>query len=393
MPTSTTTDSLADVGDTHNAATEQASIVGRPKHLLGGSYAVVKKVLASEFAKYLALQMVILVPALAYNCIRLWQFCSENTVAPTIFCFVNVDNWSVMILHIATRYRGFLVLQVMIFFLGVLDVASEYIFNHYEVPYSKRRRVFWGVLGLLLLVACVVSIELFSTICGGIIGSIVIYGMVKLVSFITSKVSAARLIVFGNCLVAAVALLLAYFAPYLLGGTPITEYFQRNRMDISQYEKFFAEFDVDISRVFVVGGILSDNAASNAVPFKSMMSIMIGKDTIQNNSFEVVKALMLRDIGHARHFDLLSIIIVPYIIASIGMCFLVKRIGKEKNKSALKHFVTVCAQIALFFLIAEQAYNLIASICVFNAYRFACSYVDLSQNLLNMPENNKALTY
>ncbi|ELA40842.1 uncharacterized protein VICG_02122 [Vittaforma corneae ATCC 50505] len=168
-------------------------------------------------------------------------------------------------------------------------------------------------------------------------------------------------------------------------------------MDISQYEKFFAEFDVDISRVFVVGGMLSDNAASNIVPFKSMMSIMIGKDTIQNNSFEAVKALLLHEIEHARHFDLLSIFVAPYIIASLAMCFLVKNIKKDENKSALKHYVTVSAQISLFFLIAILASNLIASICEFNADRFACSYAescaDLSQKLLEITKNNKAFIY
>ncbi|ELA40836.1 uncharacterized protein VICG_02125 [Vittaforma corneae ATCC 50505] len=168
-------------------------------------------------------------------------------------------------------------------------------------------------------------------------------------------------------------------------------------MDISQYKDFFAEFDVDISRVFVVDGMLSDNAASNAVPFKSIMSIIIGKGTIQNNSFEAVKALLLHEIEHARHFDLLSIFVAPYIIASLAMCFLVKNINKDENKSALKHFVTACAQISLFFLIATLAGNLIANICEFNADRFACSYAescaDLSQGILEITKNNKAFIY
>ncbi|ELA41114.1 uncharacterized protein VICG_01813, partial [Vittaforma corneae ATCC 50505] len=344
MSTLATTDRfLVDIElGTQNATAEQASIVGRLKrakrasvverlkHLLSTSYAVIKKALASEFAKYLALQMIIFGSALAYHCIGLWWFYPENTkivvntATPTTFCFVDVDYWSPMILYIAIGYGTILVQPIVLFFLAVLDVASEYTPDHYKVShiYSKRKRVFWGAMGLLLLVTYAVAPELFFLIGCAIIS----YGIVKLVSFITSKVSTTRLIIFGNCLVAAVALLRAYFTPYLLGGTPITEYFQRNRMDISQYEKFFAEFDVDISRVFVVGGMYSDNAASNTVPFKSIMSIMIGKDTIQNNSFEAVKALLLHEIGHARHFDLLSIFVAPYIIASLAMCFLVKRI-------------------------------------------------------------------
>ncbi|ELA42530.1 uncharacterized protein VICG_00282 [Vittaforma corneae ATCC 50505] len=79
------------------------------------------------------------------------------------------------------------------------------------------------------------------------------------------------------------------------------------------------------------------------------------------------------------------------------MCFLVKRIGKDENKSALKHYVTVSAQISLFFLIATLAGNFIANICEFNADRFACSYAescaDLSQGVLEITKNNKALTY
>ncbi|ELA40846.1 uncharacterized protein VICG_02116, partial [Vittaforma corneae ATCC 50505] len=267
MSTLATTDSfLVDIElGTQNATAKQVSIVGRLKrakrasfigqlrHILSTSYAVVKKVMASEFAKYLALQMIIFGSALAYHCIGLWWFYPENTkivvntATPTTFCFVDVDYWLEMILYIAIGYGGFLVQPIVLFSLGVLDVASEYIPDHYKVShtYSKRKRVFWGAMGLLLLVTYAVATKLFFIIGGVAIGTIISYGFVKLVSFITSKVSTTRLIIFGNCLVAAVALLRAYYTHYLLGGTPITEYFQRNRMDISQYEKFFTDLDVD----------------------------------------------------------------------------------------------------------------------------------------------------
>ncbi|ELA40837.1 uncharacterized protein VICG_02126 [Vittaforma corneae ATCC 50505] len=90
---------------------------------------------------------IILVAAFAYYCIGLWWFYPENTkivvntATPTTFCFVNVDYWLQMIVYIAIGYGTILVQPIVLFSLGILDVVSEYIPDHYEVSYtcSKRR--------------------------------------------------------------------------------------------------------------------------------------------------------------------------------------------------------------------------------------------------------------
>jgi hypothetical protein len=380
---------------------------GQLKSFLDFPLVVIKRVMASEITRYLAIYMAILLLALVYHYIGLWYFFPPdtkfvtNTDPPSAFCFRSAEYK----LHAYERHTlkmvGHLMVPVVLFFLGVLAETLEYI--SFKVADSRKT-----VLGFVALV-----LGLLLTVCTALTGSLtsgfwemydfvtyiaVPYCIIKVFSFIHSKfkIPTAALVVLRIVLVTAWTLLQRCLSPYFQGGVQIVEYAQKNGIDISQYREFFSEFGVDISSVFVESGAYSKGARGNSIPFRSMMAISVGEYFLRNNSFEKNKSVLLHEIGHARHFDAMYTGVLPIILAAMVMHVLSKSVKKTEKKSTLRSLMAVCAKISLFLFIAILIQNAISQICELRADWFACLHggcSDLSKLHLDAGKRNRFLYY
>lgn len=315
--------------------------------------------------RYIVVYMAISLLSLAYHCIGVYFFSPPktsvtiDTAPPIVYSFDTSDIMAYVLDHgeYFITHVAHLKSLMELFMSGIWSVALEAILDHFEVS-RKKRNMFYGASIAIGVIGVVLT---FNTM---LICILIIYWTAEALPHLDNRISRSLVVL---CAIPFMVIN-GYCLPYLMGGVPITEYFGQNGMDISPYMELFGKFGIDISRVFVVGGEHTNNALSNLIGFRSMMAVMIGEHFLRSNIFEVHKGILLHEIGHGKHFDILYMNILPAIMALGAVYALTRRTTK---KSVLEMSVTVDAKASLFFLTYTLTRNAVGQVCETRADDFA----------------------
>lgn len=391
---------------TQKESPRQPSYTEKPKRYLSILHSAMKRMVPTdELSRYVALYIAIVFSVLAYHFIGVWLFTPPDTKIVTKMDepgihYSNSSEYKSVAYWITLINSLPLILPIVILLcLRVFVWAVKYVYNLSKPTDQKRdvvRTIILGVCTVGLIgslyylfpyefsVAFLFAFHFARAFVYGFalnfpFDLVIGYGIFVAFPKIGSKKLKTLVAILAMILFVVVRILVAYFLHYLIGGASIVEHFEKAGGDISEFENFFTEHNVDISRVFIVyNGPFSNNVAVNRLPFKFMTSIFIGWSFLTTRSFDMIKGALLHEMGHAKHFDILYLSVVPTILTVLAVNALAKIIGKPKERSALESFYILCAKVLLFTLIRTLIHNAVSQICEFGADMYACSYTESS---------------